>query len=68
MYALLDYYGHQLAVDETVAYTNQTGVTLNELVMAVEPMHRGGFTMEHVLFDGNQLNYDITQHRLTVYL
>ena len=68
MYALLDYYGRQLAVDETVAYTNQTGVTLNELVMAVEPMHRGGFTMEHVLFDGNQLNYDITQHRLTVYL
>ncbi|MCK7516236.1 MAG: hypothetical protein MZV64_00160 [Ignavibacteriales bacterium] len=43
-YALLDYYGNQLAVDETVAYTNQTGVALNELVMAVEPMHRGGFT------------------------
>ena len=68
LYALLDYYGHQLAVDETIAYTNQTGVTLNELVMAVEPMHRGGFTMEHILLDGNALNFDLTQHRLTVYL
>ncbi|MFZ5882358.1 MAG: M1 family metallopeptidase [Chloroflexota bacterium] len=68
LYALLDYYGHQLAVDETVAYTNQTGVTLNEIVMAVEPMHRGGFTLEHILLDGNSLNYDISDHRLTVYL
>ncbi len=68
LYALLDYYGNQLAVDETVVYTNQTGVALNEIVMAVEPMHRGGFTLEHILLDGNGLNYDITDHRLTVYL
>ncbi|HSO11329.1 MAG TPA: M1 family metallopeptidase, partial [Anaerolineales bacterium] len=68
LYALLDYYGNQLAVDETVAYTNQTGIALNELVMAAEPMHRGGFTLEHILLDGNQLNYDISGHRLTVYL
>jgi hypothetical protein len=68
LYALLDYYGNQLAVDETVVYTNQTGVALNELVMAVEPMHRGGFSMEHILLDGNPLNYDLTDHRLTVYL
>lgn len=68
LYALLDYYDNQLAVDETVVYTNQTGVPLNELVMAVEPMHRGGFTMEHILLDGNGLNFDITDHRMTVYL
>jgi hypothetical protein len=68
LYALLDYYGKQLAVDETIAYTNQTGVALNELVMAVEPIHRGGFTMEHILLDGNQLTYDLSGHRLTVYL
>ena len=68
LYALLDYYGHQLAVDETVAYTNQTGMALNKLVMAVEPMHRGGFTMEHILLDGSALNFDITDHRMTVYL
>jgi len=68
LYALLDYYGNLLAVDETVVYTNQTSTSLNEIVMAVEPMHRGGFTMEHILLNGNSLNYDISGHRLTVYL
>ena len=68
LFALLDYYGHQLAVDETIAYTNQTGVSLNEIVMAVEAMHRGGFTLEHILLNGSPLNFDINGHRLTVYL
>jgi len=68
IYALFDYYGNELAADETVIYTNQTGVALNEIVMAVESMHRGGFTMEHILLDGNPLNFDISGHRLTVYL
>jgi hypothetical protein len=68
MFALLDYSGHQLAVDETIKYTNQTGVTLNELVLAVEPNLRSGFTLENILLDGNQLNYDLTGQRLTVYL
>lgn len=68
LYALLDYYGRQLAVDETVTYTNQTGVALNEIVMAVEPNHRGGFTLENILLNGNALNYDMSGHRFTVYL
>lgn len=68
LYALLDYYGHQLAVDETIRYTNQTSVSLNELVMAVEPNHRGGFALENILLDGNALTYDMSGHRLTVYL
>ncbi len=68
LFALLDYYGHQLAVDETIRYTNLTGVSLNELVMAVEPNHRGGFTLENIQLDNNTLNYDVSGHRLTVYL
>ena len=68
LFALLDYYGHQLAVDETIRYTNQTGVALNELVMAVEPNHHGGFNLENVLLNGSALNYDMNGHRLTVYL
>ena len=68
LYALLDYYGNELAVDETIAYTNQTGIALNEIVMAVEPMHRGGFTLEHILLNSSPLTYDISGHRLTVYL
>jgi hypothetical protein len=68
LYALLDYYGNQLAVDETIAYTNQTGVSLNELVLAVEPNHRGGFAIENILLNGSALNYDLSGHRLTLYL
>src|SRR5262245_42955007 len=66
LYALLDYSNHQVAADETVTYTNQTGVALNQIVMAVEPNHRGGFALDHILLDGNVLNYDLTGHRLTV--
>ena len=68
LHALLDYYGNQLAVDETVTYTNQTGVALNELVMAAEPNHRGGFIIENIMLNGSMLNYDLSEHRLTVYL
>src|SRR5258706_3494621 len=68
LYALLDYSGHQLAVDETVQYTNQSGVALNEIVMAVEPNLRGGFTLENILLDSNALTYDLSGQRLTVSL
>ncbi|MEO8356271.1 MAG: M1 family metallopeptidase [Chloroflexota bacterium] len=68
LYALLDYHSRQMAVDETVRYTNQTGVALNELVMAALPNLRGGFSIENIMLDGNPLNYDLSSHRLTVYL
>jgi hypothetical protein len=68
LHALLDYYSHELAVDETIRYTNLTGVPLDELVLAVEPNHRGGFELEDIALDSNALNYDINGHRLTVYL
>jgi len=68
LYVLLDYYGHQVAVDETVQYTNQTGAALNEIVMAVEPNLRGGFALENILLDGNALYYDLTGQQLTISL
>ncbi len=68
LYALLDYYNHQLAADETILYTNQTGTPLNELVLAVEPNSRGGFSLENIQLNGNALNYDLTSHRMTVFL
>jgi hypothetical protein len=68
LHALLDYYGNQLAVDETIAYTNQTGLALSELVLAAEPNHRGGFIIENILLDGSALNYDLNGHRLTLFL
>ena len=68
LYALLDYYGHELGVDETIHYTNQTGVALGELVLAVQPNLRGGFALENIMRDGSPLNYDLNGQRLTVYL
>jgi hypothetical protein len=66
LYALLDYSAHEMAVDETVHYTNQTGVALGEIVMAVEPNLIGGFNLENVMLDGNPLIYDLNGQRLTV--
>jgi hypothetical protein len=68
LYALLDYAGHQLAVDETIRYTNQTGITLGELVLAVEPNLRGGFTLENLMLDGTALTYDLSGQRLAIQL
>jgi hypothetical protein len=66
LYALLDYYGHQLGVDETIRYTNQTGVTLGEIVMAAEPNLRGGFSIENIMLNGSMLAYNLNGHWLTV--
>ena len=66
LYALLDYSGHEMAVDETIRYTNQTGVALGEMVMAVEPNLRGGFSIENIMLDGNPLTYDLNGQRLSI--
>jgi hypothetical protein len=68
LHALLDYSGHQLAVDETIRYTNQSGITLGELVLSVQPNVRDGFSLENIMLDGNPLRYDLEGQRLTVYL
>ncbi|HLF74835.1 MAG TPA: hypothetical protein VI524_10840, partial [Anaerolineales bacterium] len=68
IFAILDYSGYQLAADETIRYTNQTGTALNELVLSVQPNRKGGFSLENILLDGNSLNYDLSGQRLTVYL
>lgn len=68
LYALLDYSAHEIAVDETVRYTNQTGVALGEIVMAVEPNLRGGFSIENVMLEGSPLTYDLNGQRLTIAL
>ena len=67
LYALLDYYNYELGVDETVRYTNQTGVALGEIVMAVQPNLHGGFTLENVMRDGSPLRHDLDGQRLTIY-
>lgn len=68
LYALLDYDSRQMGVDEAIHYTNQTGVPLNELVMAVQPNLRDGFSIENIMLNGSLLTYDLSGQRLTVYL
>jgi hypothetical protein len=68
MYVLFDYQGHQLGVDETIRYTNQTGTALSEIVLAVEPNLRGGFSIENIMQNGSVLNYDLGGQWLTVNL
>ncbi|MEW6241878.1 MAG: hypothetical protein AB1564_13815, partial [Chloroflexota bacterium] len=68
IYATIDYDGHTAAVDEGIVYPNQTGVTLNELVLAVEPMlYNDAFHMTSLFINGFETtNYVLDTHRLTV--
>jgi len=68
-YVLFDYSGHQLAVDETIRYTNQTGANLSDIVLAVEPnLSPNSFLLETLFLDGVTPNYALDGHRMTVYL
>lgn len=68
LFTILDYASRQLAVDETIRYVNHTGVPLSELVLAVEPNHKGGFTLENILIAGNAASYELSGHRLSIQL
>ena len=68
-FVLFDYSGHQLAVDETVHYTNQTGTSLADIVLAVEPnLTPNSFSLETLFLDGATPNYELNGHRLRVTL
>ncbi len=44
MYATLDFDAHTLDVDETIRYYNNTGVTLSDIVLSVQPnFYNGAF-------------------------
>ena len=66
---LFDYSGRQLAVDETIRYTNQTGTSLSNIVLAVESnISANSFSLETLFLDGTTPNYELNGHRLTVFL
>jgi len=68
-HVLFDYYGQQLAVDETIRYTNQTDITMFDLVLVVEPnLTPNSFSLETLFIDGVTPNYALEGHRLTVTL
>jgi Peptidase family M1 domain len=68
-YVLFDYSGHQLAVDETIHYTNRTGDSLPDIVLAVEPnLTANSFSLETLFLDGATPAYELNGHRLTITL
>jgi hypothetical protein len=68
LYASVDYDNHRVAVDQAIAYPNQTDVPLNELVLAVEPMlYSNAFSLSALSVNGLPItNYSLESHRLTV--
>lgn len=68
IYATVDYDGHRVEVDQSIAYPNQTGFPLNELVLAVEPMLYGNaFYLSSLSVNGAPItNYALVSQRLTV--
>lgn len=68
-FVLFDYAARQLAVDETINYTNQTGTALSEIVLAVEPnLSANNFSLETLFVDGARPTYELNGHRLTIFL
>jgi hypothetical protein len=68
-YVLLDYPGHQLAVDQTIQYTNLTGTALPDIVLAVEPnLYSNSFSLETLFLDGVTPSYTLDGQRMTVTL
>jgi hypothetical protein len=68
LYATIDYDGHHVSVDEAITYPNLTGVPLNELVLAVEPMlYANAFYLSGISVNGTPVtNYSLASHRLSV--
>ncbi|HTO99938.1 MAG TPA: M1 family metallopeptidase [Anaerolineales bacterium] len=69
-YMSLDYAGRQVAVNETITYTNTTGQALNDIVMAVEPnLWNNCFTLVSLSQDNSEATtYDLSGQRLTLRL
>jgi len=68
-YALFNYSDRQLAVDETIRYTNLTGSTLADIVLVVDAnLYANSFSLETLFLDGSTVNYDLSGHHLTIFL
>ena len=68
VYATIDYDDHTVEVDESILYPNLTGVALNEIVIAVEPMlYNNSFYLSTLSVNGLPItNYTLDTHRLTI--
>jgi len=70
LYVTLDYAGHTAGVNETIVYSNTTGQSLTNIVLAVEPnLWSNCFTLSGLNQDGAIVtNYSLDGQRLTINL
>ncbi len=66
----LDYAGHSAGVDETIVYSNTTGQSLSNVILAVEPnLWSNCFSLNVLKQDGAAVtNYSLNGQRLTINL
>jgi len=68
-YVLFDYTGRQLAVDETVRYTNLTGTSLSDIFFIVEANRiSSGFSLETLFLNGTTPGYTLNSNQMRVTL
>ncbi len=68
-YINLDYRAHQVAVQQTIQYPNQTGIALDTLVLAVEPnMWPDCFILTSLTQNDTPLTANLDGQRMTVTL
>lgn len=68
-YLLFDYAGRNLAVDETIRYSNQTGASLSDIALVVDAnLYANSFSLETLFLDGASATYELNGHRLTIFL
>jgi len=70
LYATLDFTAHTLNVDETIRYYNNSGVTLSDVVLSVQPNRwAGAFILNSILQDSTAANiFTLNDQRLTLTL
>jgi hypothetical protein len=67
--AVLDYASRTLSVDETIEYPNVTGLSLETLILAVEPNHwQDCFFLDSLEVDGQPVDHRLNGHTLELNL
>jgi len=69
LFAALDFKAHTLAVDETIRYYNNTGISLPDIVLSIQPNRYEGFALNSVALDNVALTtFALNVQRLTLNL
>jgi hypothetical protein len=70
LYSTLDFQNKSITTDQTIRYYNNTGTTLSDIVLSVQPnIHTNAFVLNSIAQDGTSItSYTFSGQRLTVNL